>query len=177
MLQANFSSVSNVETHLIHKNKFINISLQKCCMEKVAGCWEHLTIVWHALKEARARKSNLAVIWLNITNAYGSIAHNLFLLYKDMVSFHCGIDFLIYTAKMFSVNHFLNQQLVLGIDVNGAFLLALPFFSIILFLPLMNAIFEYSIQASVPKFTTNNTTLLLLHAFMDDLSLMSTKVS
>ena len=41
----------------------------------------------------------------------------------------------------------------------------------------MNAIFEYSIQASVPKFTTNNTTLLLLHAFMDDLSLMSTKVS
>ena len=136
MLQANFSSVSNVETHLILKNKFINISLQKCCMEKVAGCWEHLTIVWHALKEARARKSNLAVIWLNITNAYGSIAHNLFLLYKDIVSFHCGIDFLKYTAKVFSVNHFLNQQLVLDIDVNGVFLLALPFFSIIISCPL-----------------------------------------
>ena len=32
-------------------------------------------------------------------------------------------------------------------------------------------------QARVPKFTTNNTTLPLLHAFMDDLSLMSAKVS
>ena len=32
-------------------------------------------------------------------------------------------------------------------------------------------------QARVPKFTTNNTTLPLLRAFMDDLSLMSTKVS
>ena len=32
-------------------------------------------------------------------------------------------------------------------------------------------------QARVPKFTTNNTTLPLLRAFMDDLSLMSAKVS
>ena len=41
----------------------------------------------------------------------------------------------------------------------------------------MNIILEYSMQSSVPKFTTNNTTLLLLRAFMDDLSLMATKVS
>ena len=32
-------------------------------------------------------------------------------------------------------------------------------------------------QVRVPKFTTNNTTLPLLRAFMDDLSLMSAKVS
>ena len=32
-------------------------------------------------------------------------------------------------------------------------------------------------QARVPKFTTNNTTLPLLRAFMDDLSLLSAKVS
>ena len=41
----------------------------------------------------------------------------------------------------------------------------------------MNIILEYSVQTSVPKFTTNNTTLPLLHAFMDDLSLITTKVS
>ena len=40
----------------------------------------------------------------------------------------------------------------------------------------MNIIFEYSMQVRVPKFTTNNTTLPLLRAFMDDLSLMATKV-
>ena len=49
--------------------------------------------------------------------------------------------------------------------------------SIILFLAGMNIILEYSMQTSVPKFTTNNTTLPLLRAFMDDLSLMTTKVS
>ena len=30
-------------------------------MEKIPGCWEHLSMVWHALKEARAQKSNLAI--------------------------------------------------------------------------------------------------------------------
>ena len=49
--------------------------------------------------------------------------------------------------------------------------------SIILFLAGMNIIFEYSMQTRVPKFTTNNTTLPLLRAFMDDLNLMTTKVS
>ena len=51
--------------------------------------------------------------------------------------------------------------------------------SIILFLAGMNIIYdvyEYSMQARVPKFTTNNTTLPLLHASMDDLSLMSSTV-
>ena len=46
--------------------------------------------------------------------------------------------------------------------------------SIILFLAGMNIILEYSVRVKVPKFTTNNTELLLLCAFMDDLSLMST---
>ena len=41
----------------------------------------------------------------------------------------------------------------------------------------MNIILEYSLQVIVPKFTTNNTELLLLHAFMDDPSLMSSTVS
>ena len=69
-----FSLVSKrLETHLIHNNKFINNSIQKGCMEKIPGCWEHLSMVWHALKEARAQKSNLATTWLDIANTYGSI--------------------------------------------------------------------------------------------------------
>ena len=46
-------------------------------MEKIPGCWEHLSMAWHALKEARAKNSNLKVIWLDIANAYGSIPHKL----------------------------------------------------------------------------------------------------
>ena len=57
-------------------------------MEKIPGCWEHLSMVWHALKEARARKSNLAIIWLDIAHAYGSIPHKLiaFALHRYGVS-------------------------------------------------------------------------------------------
>ena len=55
-------------------------------MEKIPGCWEHLSMVWHALKEARAKKSNLAVIWLDIANAYGSIPN------KVVIALHrCGV--------------------------------------------------------------------------------------
>ena len=47
-------------------------------MDKIPACWEHLsmTMIWHALKEASAQKSNLATIWLDIANAYGSIPRN-----------------------------------------------------------------------------------------------------
>ena len=73
-----FSLVSkHLEAHLIHNNKFIDNSIQKGCMDKIPGCWEHLSKVWHTLKEARAKKSNLAVIWLDIANAYGSILYKL----------------------------------------------------------------------------------------------------
>ena len=41
----------------------------------------------------------------------------------------------------------------------------------------MNIILEYSLQARVLQFITNNTALPLLRAFMDDLSLMSSTVS
>ena len=84
-----FSLVSKrLETHLIHNNKFINSSIQKGVMKRIPGCWEHLPMVWHALKETRAQKSNLAIIWLDIANAYGSIAHKLivFALHSYSVS-------------------------------------------------------------------------------------------
>ena len=69
-------------------------------------------MVWHALKEARAKKSNLAVIWLDIANAYGSIPHKriAFALHKYGVS----PQWMKHTTKEFSVNHSLNQQLVLA---------------------------------------------------------------
>ena len=64
---------------------------------------------------------------------------------------------------------------MLGIDINGDFFAGYTL-SIILFLAGMNIKLEYSMQTRVPKFVTNNTTLPLLPAFMDDLTLMTTKV-
>ena len=84
-----FSLVSRrLETHLISNNKIINKSVQKGCMEQVPGCWEHISMVWAALKEAKSKNLTLATIWLDIANAYGSIPHKLiiFALHRYGVS-------------------------------------------------------------------------------------------
>ena len=72
-----FSLISNQLTQHMVKNKIINTSIQKGCMEKVPGCWEHMAMVWEGLKEARMNKLDLVNIWLDIKNAYGSIPHQL----------------------------------------------------------------------------------------------------
>ena len=154
-----FNLVSKcLETHQIHNDEFINM-------------------VWHALNEARAQKSNLAITWLDIATAYGSIPHKLivFALHRYGVSpqwirlietYYKGIFSKSFSESATSAWHRHQQGIFAGCTL-----------SIILFLAGMNIILEYSMQARIAKFTTNNTTLPLLSAFMDDLSLMSAKVS
>ena len=73
-----FSLVSNrLENHIITNNKLINSSIQKGCMEKIPGCWEHMSMVWNELKSSKAEHGNLAAVWLDIANAYGSVPHQL----------------------------------------------------------------------------------------------------
>ena len=84
-----FSLVSRrLEKHLISSNKFINKSVQKGCMEKVPRCWERISMVWAALKEAKSKNLSLATIWFDITSAYGSIPHKriIFALHRYGVS-------------------------------------------------------------------------------------------
>ena len=58
-----FSLVSrHLEKHLINNNKFINKSVQKGCMEKVPECWEHISMVWAAVKEAKSKNLSLATM-------------------------------------------------------------------------------------------------------------------
>ena len=65
-----------LEKH-IYNNRLINLSIQKGCMEKVPGCWEHMSVVWNELKSRKTERSNIAAIWLDIANAYGSVPHQL----------------------------------------------------------------------------------------------------
>ena len=55
------------------KNKIINTSIQKGCMEKVLGCWEHMAMAWEGVKEARMNKLDLVNIWLDTKSTYGFI--------------------------------------------------------------------------------------------------------
>ena len=75
-----FSLISKkLEDHIIKKNEIINKSIQKGCMAKVPGCWEHMSVVWNELKSAENLKSDIAAVWLDVANAYGSIPHQLIL--------------------------------------------------------------------------------------------------
>ena len=91
-------------------------------MEEILGCLEHLFMVWYALKMARAQKSNLATIWLDTANANGSNPHKLiiFPLHRYGVSPQWIRLIETYYKEVFSKS-FLNQQLVLGIDINEKF--------------------------------------------------------
>ena len=41
------------------------------------GCLEHTGIITQLLREAKENKGNLAVLWLDIANTYGSIPHKV----------------------------------------------------------------------------------------------------
>ena len=68
-----------LEEQIILKNSIINLSIQKGCMGKVPGCWENMSLVWDELKTAKSHKANIAPVWLDIANAYGSLPHQLIL--------------------------------------------------------------------------------------------------
>ena len=58
-------------------NRYIDTSIQKGGVPGVSGCMEHTAILSQLIREAKAEKKGLVVVWLDIANAYGSIPHNL----------------------------------------------------------------------------------------------------
>ena len=53
-------------THFVPENHFMDTFMQKCCMENIPGCWEHISLVWAALKDACLDKSDVSTIWLDV---------------------------------------------------------------------------------------------------------------
>ena len=103
-----FSLISRrMEDHIIRKNKFVNVGIQKGCMEKFPGCWEHMSVVWEELKSSNVNKSNIVAIWLGIANAYGSVPHQIIFFALKRHGVHPLWIKIIHTMKVFGVDHFL----------------------------------------------------------------------
>ena len=68
---------ANKITDFITRNRFIDPSIQKGGIPGVSGCLEHTAILSHLIAEAKRSKLDLVSTWLDIANAYGSIAHLL----------------------------------------------------------------------------------------------------
>lgn len=51
--------------------------MQKGGIPGVPGCVEHMGMVMQLLREAKEKDGDLVVLWLHLTNAYGSMNHKL----------------------------------------------------------------------------------------------------
>ena len=58
-------------------NGFLNCSIQKAFMSATPGCVEHHCKLAAILAETRKKHKSLAVCWLDLANAYGSVHHSL----------------------------------------------------------------------------------------------------
>lgn len=58
-------------------NGYLNTSIQKGGISGFAGCLEHSGVLSQMIHEARMRKGDLTVVWLDLTNAFGTIPHDL----------------------------------------------------------------------------------------------------
>ena len=59
------------------ENNYLNVSVQKGGIPGFAGCLEHTSVLPQLITEARDNKGGMSVVWLDLTNAYGSIPHKL----------------------------------------------------------------------------------------------------
>ena len=59
------------------KNGYIDESVQKAGIPGIPGCIEHAYAIWETIQEAKKRKEDLSVVWLDLANAYGSVPHAL----------------------------------------------------------------------------------------------------
>src|ERR1700759_1548356 len=55
----------------------IQLKVQKAFLHGVAGCIEHTTSHWEMLQNAKAAERQIAIAWLDLENAYGSVRHML----------------------------------------------------------------------------------------------------
>ena len=147
-------------------------------MEKVPGCWEHMSMVWSALKEARSNQTDLSTIWLDVANAYGSIPHKLIFFALERYGVPGSWISLIgkYYAGIFSKSFSEHAPSSWHKHERGIF--AGCTLSIILFLAGMNVILEYTLISTAPSFiTSSKVSMPLVRAFMDDLNLLSSSVA
>jgi hypothetical protein len=73
------------------QNKNIDTAVQKGEVPGVSRCVEHTGVITQIIKEARENKGDLAVIWLDLANAYGSVPHQM--IQKTLQLYHVPIRF------------------------------------------------------------------------------------
>ena len=64
-------------TQFMIANGYLNTTVQKAFVDGVSGCTEHHIKLLSVIEEARQKHKSLAVCWLDLANAFGSVHHQL----------------------------------------------------------------------------------------------------
>ena len=72
-----FCILSRRLTRYIIENEYIDKSVQKVGVPGISSCIEYTGVVTQHLRKAKEGKGDLAVLWMDLANAYGSILYKL----------------------------------------------------------------------------------------------------
>lgn len=64
-------------TNFMFDNKYTDTSVQKRGIPVIPGCLEHTSIMSKMIEDAKRNQSDLTVLWLDLTNTYGTIPRKL----------------------------------------------------------------------------------------------------
>ncbi|XP_019639899.1 PREDICTED: uncharacterized protein LOC109481744 [Branchiostoma belcheri] len=158
------------------KNAYIDTAVQKGGVPGYSGCLEHTAVITQLIQEAKSGKGDLAVVWLDLENAYGSVPHQLIktALEKYHVPEHPRqiINQYMNGLKLrFTVNGTTTdwQRLERGI-VTGCTI------SVTLFIAAMNLVIKPATEQSRGPMTRAGLRQPPLKAFMDDLTITTESV-
>ncbi|XP_035683116.1 uncharacterized protein LOC118420431 [Branchiostoma floridae] len=171
-----FAIVAKRLLEYMMSNDYIDTSIQKGGVPGCSGCLEHTSILSQLIQEAKSGKKDLAVVWLDLENAYGSVPHKLIKVALEKYYVPAPVRHLIeqYMNGLkirFTVNGHTTawQSLQKGI-ITGCTI------SVILFVSAMNLVMKPALtQARGPK-TESGIRQPPLKAFMDDITVTTESV-
>ncbi|XP_061896833.1 uncharacterized protein LOC133645919 [Entelurus aequoreus] len=171
-----FKILSQRLTEFLLKNAYIDTSVQKGGVPGVPGCLEHTGVVTQLIREARENKGDLATLWLDLTNAYGSIPHKLVEIALTrhhvpgkicnlIMDYYNNFEARVSSSQVTSAWHRLEKGIITGCTI-----------SVSLFSLAMNMIVKSAeVECRGPK-SRSGTRQPPIRAFMDDLTVMTTSV-
>ena len=81
-------------------NKYLDRGIQKAFMPRTPGCIEHHLKLATVIQDARQKHKSLAVCWLDLANAYGSVHHSLITF--SLQHYHAPPKFLHFVENFYS---------------------------------------------------------------------------
>lgn len=171
-----FSILARRMTDFLLKNKYIDTSMQKGGIPGVPGCLEHTGVVTQLIREAREGNGDLAVLWLDLANAYGSIPHKLVEAALDhyhiplkirnlILNYYENFRLRVTSGNVTSDWHRLEKGIITGCTV-----------SVILFALAMNMVVKAAETECRGPLSKSGVRQPPIRAFMDDLTVTTTSV-